>query len=190
LGRTRMSLRSHRIFAAAAILVAIMSAGCVLPTVSLHSFRDVKITLTEADSGKPVAWVPFRVQYKYYPADSPIVYHWELRTPKEVQATTDVSGQALIKVADYAWDTLLYVSDKERRYFATFVLSKELIRKGGTVQQLRSSLRSKHWGEYPELRVELQPVRTPNSQGGANRRQPSPPVNILESPAAASRRSP
>jgi len=48
------------------------------PTVSLHSFRDVTVTLSDADSGKPVASVPFRVHYEYYPADSPIVYHLEL----------------------------------------------------------------------------------------------------------------
>lgn len=139
-----------------------MASGCVVPTVSLHSFRNVAITLSEADSGKPVASLPFRVHYEYYPADSPIVYHFELRTPKEVKAKTDEAGQAVVKLADYAWTTLLEVNDKERGYAALFVLSKESVRKGGVVEPLRPS------HKYPNLRLELQPVKRLTKTDGAN----------------------
>lgn len=98
--------------------VIAVSSGCVIPTVSLHSFRDVRVKLTEADSGKPVAFVPFRVDYEYYPADSPIVYHLELRTPRDLQAKTDANGEAVIKLADYAWTTLLEVNPQGRGYDA------------------------------------------------------------------------
>jgi hypothetical protein len=53
----------------------VATAGCVCPTVSLHSFRDVAVTITEAGSDRPVPHLPFRVVYDYAPADSPIVYH-------------------------------------------------------------------------------------------------------------------
>ena len=133
-----------------------MTSGCVIPTVSLHSFRDVTVRLTEADSGKPVASLPFRVDYEYYPADSPIVYHLELRTPREVQAKTDQSGEAVIKLADYAWTTLLEVNDKERGYDSLFILNKQAIRKGGVVEDHHRS------DKYPRLRLELHPLKRPN----------------------------
>jgi hypothetical protein len=151
-----MHLPSRHILVLAALVAAIMVPGCVVPTVSLHSFRDVSVTLTEAESGKPVASVPFRVHYEYYPADSPIVYHLELRTPKEVQATTDASGEAVIKLADYAWATLLEVDDKQRGYFATFVLSKESIRKGAAIEQRYPN------PKYPKLGLEIHPLKRPN----------------------------
>ena len=107
--------------------------------------------------------MPFRVHYESYPADSPIFYHLELRSPSDVRGKTDENGKAVIKLADYAWSTLLDVKDTNRHYFATFVLSKEVIRKGGPVEQLRSTLRHKSWGEgYPELKLEVQPVKRPN----------------------------
>jgi hypothetical protein len=96
------------------------------------------------------------VHYEYSPADSPIVYHLELRTPKEVQATTDANGQAVIKLADYAWTTALDVDDKQRGYFAEFVLSKEVIRKGGRIEP-RYPL-----PQYPKLRLEIDLLKRPN----------------------------
>jgi hypothetical protein len=136
--------------------------------VSLHSFRDVTIKLTETDSGKPVAAVPFRVHYEYYPADSPIVYHLELRTPAEVQARTDENGEAVVKLADYAWTTLLEVHDKERGYFSLFILDKQSIRKGGVIADHYQS------DNYPKLRLELQPIKGPNKTVETNRRPASP----------------
>jgi len=107
--------------------------------------------------------MPFYVHYESSPADSPIFYHLELRSPSDVRAKTDEDGKAMVKLADYAWETLLDIKDTNRHYFATFALSKEVIRKGGPVEQLRSTLRHKNWGEgYPELRLELQPVKRPN----------------------------
>lgn len=143
------------------LLGVLALTGCVIPTFSLHSFRDVAITLSEADSGKPVASLPFWVHYEYYPADSPIFYHLELRTPKEVRAKTDEAGKVVVKLADYAWETLLEVDDRERGYVAIFVLSKESVRKGGAVEPLRRD------GKYPRLRLELQPVKRPNKTTGA-----------------------
>ena len=152
-----MNLRSRYILAAALGVLAAAS-GCVIPTVSLHSFRDVTVSLTEADSGKPVVSVPFRVDYEYYPADSPIVYHLELRTPHDVQAKTGTNGEAAIKLADYAWTTLLEVNDKERGYHSLFILNKQAIRNGGVIEDHYRS------DKYPRLRLELQPVRPPNKR--------------------------
>jgi hypothetical protein len=151
-----MNPPSRLVFAPLALGIILMVAGCVIPTVSLHSFRDVTVPLSDADSGKPVVSVPFRVHYEYYPADSPIVYHLELRTPKEVRATTDASGKAAIKLADYAWSTLLEVHDKQSGYGAMFVLSKELIRKGGTMEPRDPS------AKHPKLRLEIHPLNRPN----------------------------
>ena len=151
-----MNLLSHLFLGSVALGVVITGGGCVLPTVSLHSFRDVTVTVSEANLDKPVAYVPFRVHYEYYPADSPIVYHLELRTPRAVQATTDTGGSATIKLADYAWTTLLDIDDKEKGYVASFVLSKEAIRMGGTVDQLGRGQK------HPRLRLEIHPVKRPN----------------------------
>jgi hypothetical protein len=151
-----MNAVSRHILPLFAFVTITALSGCVVPTVSLHSFREVSVTITEANSGTPVALVPFRVHYEYSPADSPIVYHLELRTPKEVQATTDANGQAVIKLADYAWTTALDVDDKQRGYFAEFVLSKEVIRKGGRIEP-RYPL-----PQYPKLRLEIDLLKRPN----------------------------
>jgi len=134
----------------------IITTGCV-PTVSMHSFRDVAVTISEVDSGKPVAALPFRVHYEYYPFDSPVVFHIELRTPKDVQAETDETGRVVVKLADYKWTTLLEVDDRERGYVADFILTRESIRKGGIVKQ--------HYpvDKYPRLRLALQPIKRPDS---------------------------
>jgi hypothetical protein len=134
--------------------VVFTAGGCVVPTVSLHSFRDVTVTVSEADSDKPVAHVPFRVHYEYYPADSPIVYHLELRTPKAVEAMTDTGGSAKIRLADYAWTTLLDVDYSDEGHPASFDLSKKVIREGGTVDQLGLG--------HPRLRLEIHAVKRPN----------------------------
>lgn len=149
-----MNLRSQLLLGSVSLGVVITAGGCVVPTVSLHSFRDVTVMISEADSGKPVALSPFRVHYEYYPADSPIVYHLELRTPRAVEATTDAAGSAKIKLADYAWTTLLEIDDKDEGCAATFVLSKQVIRKGGTVDQLGKG--------HPRLRLDIHPVEWPN----------------------------
>jgi hypothetical protein len=103
----------------------------------MHSYRDVAITITKADSGQPVASLPFRVIYDYSPCDSPLVYHMELRTPREVQAETDENGRAMVNLADYAWGIRLEVNAKERGYSGWFFLNKKLIRNGGVVEQER-----------------------------------------------------
>ena len=138
------------------------SSGCVIPTVSLHSFHDVQITLCEADSGKPVTLIPFTVSYDAAAADSPVFYHLELRTPKDVCGQTDQSGQAIARLADYAWNICLYVNDTNRHYFSDFVLTKVLIRNGGKVEQW-NQLPPKSWGEgYPKLELQLRPFKRPN----------------------------
>ena len=134
-----------------------VTPGCVMPTVSLHSFREVEVRLAEADSGKALASEPFRVHYESNPCDSPVVYHLELRTPREVRAKTDEEGKAVVRLADYAWDTLLEVNDNERGYRATFALSKKAIRKGGVVEPVW------RFHKCPRLRLELQPMDRSNA---------------------------
>src|ERR1039457_5670272 len=129
-----MNSRLRPIMGSAVLGVVVMTSGCVIPSVSLHSFRDVTLTLTESDSGKPVATVPFSVRYDNCPAESPIVYHLEFRTPKERRAKTDENGKVVVKLADYARTISLEIDDKERGYVADFFLSRELIRDGGVIE--------------------------------------------------------
>ena len=123
----------------------------------MHSYRDVAVTISKADSGEPVASLPFRVIYDYNPVDSPIAYHVELRTPREVRAETDESGRVVVKLADYAWGIRVEVDAKEKGYSGLFWLNKNVIRKGGTVEQERYP-----YPDLPKLRLELQPVKRPN----------------------------
>ena len=138
-----------------AVAVLMAASGCV-PTISQHSFRDVAVTIADAGSGKPVARLAFKVVYSYAPADSPLAYHVELRTPREVRAETDANGHALIKLADYAWNILLEVEDSEKGDWDRFWLSRDLVRKGGIVDARYTG--QKHW----KLRLELRPVDQPN----------------------------
>ena len=135
--------------------LVVAAAGCV-PTISMHSYRDVAVSITETDSGRPVPSLPFRVIYDYAPADSPIAYHVELRTPREVRAETDGNGRAVVKLADYAWDICLEVDDKDKGDWDRFWLSKELVRNGGIVE-------TRYKGhKHRKLRLELRPVEQPN----------------------------
>src|SRR5436190_10959157 len=146
-------------FAVLALLVA--SSGCV-PTLSMHSYRNVAITITKADSGEPVPSLPFRVIYDYNPVDGPI-YHVELRTPHEVRAETDDNSKAVLKLADYSWGIRVEVDAKGKGYSGLFWLSKDVIRKGGMVQQERYP-----YPDLPKLRLDLQPMARPNHPAAAN----------------------
>jgi hypothetical protein len=106
-------------------------SGCVIPTVSLHSYRKVTMTVTDARTRKPVPALPVEVRYGYNPTDSPIFFHWELRTLRDQKATTDAAGRAVLSLADYAWDIALVVDDPKRDYKVDERLEKDLIRKGG-----------------------------------------------------------
>ncbi len=140
---------------ALAAVVLIAASGCV-PTISQHSFRDVAVTITDTSSNRPVPRLPFRVFYTYSPADSPLVYHVELRTPHEVRAETDANGHAVIKLADYAWNICLEVDDTEKGDWDRFWLSKDLVRKGGIVE-------TRYAGQkHRKLRLELRPLKQPN----------------------------
>lgn len=97
----------------------------------MHSYRKVKMTVTDASSRKPVPALPVEVRYGYNPTESPIVFHWELRTPRAQKVTTDAAGQAVLSLADYAWDIGLKVDDPKRDYKVNERLEKDLIRKGG-----------------------------------------------------------
>jgi hypothetical protein len=131
------------------VALAVLSAtsGCV-PTISLHKYRDVVVTMTDAQSGAPVANMPFRVVYTYSPIDDPLVAHVELRTPREVRAETDAQGKTVVMLADYAWDILVYVKHYDEEGFAGFILPKDAIRSGGVVESYTN----------PRLRLELLPI--------------------------------
>jgi hypothetical protein len=135
-----------------AVTLALSAAGCV-PTISRHSYRDVAVSIADADSGAPVAQTGFRVAYGYSPIDSPLVAHVELRTPDEVRAKTDAHGKAVVRLADYAWDITLYVDDIGEEGYSGFVLTDDVIRAGGTVASYTR----------PRLRLELSPL---GNQGG------------------------
>jgi hypothetical protein len=143
-------------FSAAVLGVVFLTVGCVIPTVSMHSMRDVAVTVSDAESGKPVGSLPFRVVYGYNPTDSPVVFHVEFRTPAEVRGRTDESGRAVVKLADYAWNIVLTVDDKERGYYADIWLDKRLIQRGGVVESPAAEWNAHH---YPSLRFMLEPVK-------------------------------
>ncbi len=155
-----MNTVSRYRFIAVVLGVVFLISGCVLPTVSMHSMRDVAIMVSESESGTPVPALPFRVVYGYNPTDSPVVFHVEFRTPHEIQGRTDESGKAVVKLADYAWDIVLKVDDKERGYYANISLDKRLVRGGGVIVSPSADWNGRH---YPGLKFTLQPVRLPNN---------------------------
>jgi hypothetical protein len=118
----------------------------------MHSYRNVAVTITKAGSGQPVSSLPFSIIYDYNAVDSPVAYHLELRTPRKLRAQTDEQGKAVVSLADYAWDTRVEF-DAQEGYTGVFWLNKQLIRKGGTVEQARYP-----YPELPKLRLELNPV--------------------------------
>ena len=131
----------------------VATVGCI-PTISMHSYHNTTLTITEAHSGKPLPHLPFRVFYTYAPADSPLFYHVELRTPKDAKGETDQKGQAVVRIADYAWSVGVEAEEGEKGDWRIFWLSKELIRKGGVVETRY------HGTNHPKLKLELRPTGT------------------------------
>lgn len=156
-----MNLGPRHLFSPVALGIAVVLGGCVCPIISWHSFRDVTVTLTEADSGQPVAFVPFRVSYQHDPGEPPFMYYYDLRRPRDVRATTDASGEAVVRLADYAWYTSLCVREQQQDYCVSFRLSKELIRNGGIIEPEYSGVKS------PKLRLELHPLKKPHHRAGS-----------------------
>lgn len=146
-------------FRAVLLGVVLLTLGCVVPTISMHSMRDVTVMVSETESGKPVGSLPFRIHYGYNSTDSPIVFHVELRTPVEVQGKTDEGGRAVVKLADYAWNIVLKVDEKERGYYADISLDKRLIQEGGVIETHDAQWNTHH---YPGLKFTFEPVKPPN----------------------------
>jgi hypothetical protein len=138
------------------VVALVATVGCI-PTISIHSYRNTTLTITEAHSGKPLPHLPFRVFYTYAPADSPLFYHLELRTPKDVRGETDEKGQAVVRIADYAWSVGVEAEEGEKGDWRIFWLSKELIRKGDVVETRYEGT------NHPKLKLELRPTGPPNS---------------------------
>ena len=134
--------------------------GWLRSTTSKYSYRDVALTITDADSGAPIAQTPFRVVYTYSP------YAVELPLPDEVRAETDAEGKAVVKLADYAWDSLLYMQDIGVEGFTGFVLTKEMIANGGMTQSYT----------YPRLNLDLCPTTQPDETAKYCVGEPSPGV--------------
>ena len=150
-----MSLIVQSVLGFGGLTLLVLTSGCV-PTVSMHSYRNVTIMVTKSESGEPVPALPFRVVYDSNPVDGPL-YHLEFRTPHDVRAQTDAMGKAVVKLADYAWSIRLEVEAEGKGYSGFFWLSKDLIRNGGLVAQERYP-----YPDLPKLRLELQPVKRPN----------------------------
>jgi membrane protease YdiL (CAAX protease family) len=97
-----------RVTSVAAILaVSLFTSGCFIPTVLLHSKRNVAILITNIVSGEPISHMPI-----------PLYMHYEFRTPSEVKAETDENGEAIIPMADYSWRIVLTVT-RRRLTFIT-----------------------------------------------------------------------
>jgi hypothetical protein len=138
---------------AAVTALLLGTTGCIIPTVSTHTTRNVAILLTEIDSGKPAVGVPVHVVYA---SDflTPVFLHVELRVPREVMAETDREGRAIIPLADYRL-TYLSISTNDWRS-RCFFLKKEVIREGGTVEEPQSEVPP----GVARLRLFLQPARS------------------------------
>ncbi|SRR6266487_6270069 len=135
---------------AAGCALLLITSGCVIPTLSLHTTRNVAISLTEVDSGKPVGCVPIRVRYC---SDflTPLAMHIELRLPSELRAETDENGKAVIPLADYA-HTYFDVNTNDWR--GGFKLKPSLIREGGVIEEAKSYPLGR-----PRVRLTLEPVK-------------------------------
>jgi hypothetical protein len=127
-----------------------LGTGCI--AVSMHTSRDVLITVTETSTGEPVREAPIRVEYTY---DSYGVVRI-LRTPHPLEAKTDGNGRALVSLADYSYCIALKVDLKRTGDFAAstpyFLLDKKHVRAGGTVTSVRV-------GRFPQLRLVMEPAK-------------------------------
>ena len=111
------------------LVLCTFASGCV--AVSMHSTRDVRLTVTEPASGAPAAHIPVSADYDY---DS---YGWFYfaNTPHSESATTDELGQVTLPLADYRYGVVLNVGK------AVVILDKEAVRHGGVVSAYRGPLR-------------------------------------------------
>jgi hypothetical protein len=153
---SRMSCPARNVSVTATAVLLLITSGCIIPTVSLHSTKEVEISITEAESGKPVGPLPIHVVY-CTDTVTPLYLHVELRQPPELRAETDESGKAVIPLADYAWQIYLDAgTNRFGRPMATFYLPKRLVQQGG----FRDEWDPGGLGR-PRLRLTLAPVKTP-----------------------------
>jgi hypothetical protein len=147
----------------ASLTVLLLASGCVVPTISMHTTREVTITISEADSGQPVRRTPFRVSYDYEHM-SPFVFHYQFRTPPELRAETDGDGKAVVRLAAYnGWIQLEVAPEQSPTtggYYGRFQLDKHLIREGGTVE-CRWAVYPARGRQHPDLILRLEPMKTP-----------------------------
>lgn len=134
-----MRMKVHCLLISTVFSLLLWTTGCAV--VSLHSMRDVAVTVTETASGKPTGVVPLRVTY-WYDYEG----YFVLRTPKELLTDTDENGRAVLKLADYGWAISVEAGS------TSFAVNKSLIRKGGDVE---GSTFNNLW---PEMRIRLEPV--------------------------------
>jgi hypothetical protein len=112
----------------AILALQLLTSGCFIPTVSMHTTRNVAISITNVVSGKPVSDFPFRVHY-YYNFLTPLYIHYEFRTPHELEAKTDDLGEAIIPLADYSGRIVL--NGEIGSLYMRYEFDKRLVRKGG-----------------------------------------------------------
>ncbi len=121
----------------AILALPLFTSGCFIPTVSMHTTRNVAISITNVISGKPVSNLSFQVHY-YYDFLTPLYIHYEFRTPHELQAETDQAGKAVIPLADYSGRIVLNGEIGSR--YLCFEFDKHLVRKGGFIDDRPVSL--------------------------------------------------
>ncbi len=121
-----------------------LTSGCVV--FSLHSMRDVAVTLTDAESGRPAGRLPVKVVY----SDTYYLPFLIVGPPDELRTETDEHGKAVTKLADYRFIMHLEAGGN------VFPLTKKLVRDGGVVDG-RLSHGNQRDAE-PRLRLKLEPV--------------------------------
>ena len=111
------------------VLLAPMIAeiGCV-PTVSMHKYRDVELSIRQL------------IRRLFTTLSS--------ERPKAVEAQTDEQGKVVVRLADYAWDILLFMNEPGVDTRAEFSLAKEMVRHGGVVVSYSN----------PRFVLELRPI--------------------------------
>jgi len=133
----------------AVLALPLLTSGCFIPTVSMHTTRNAAISITNVLSRQPVSDLPFRVHY-YYDFLTPLYIHYEFRTPHELHAKTDKAGEAIIPLADYGGRIVL--NGEIASQYICFEFDKHFVRKGGFMNDGH---------EPPRNRLTLRTIRKP-----------------------------
>jgi hypothetical protein len=100
--------------------------------VSMHRTREMAVSVSDVGSGKPVGRIAISLGY-YYDMLGELFFTYDFRKPHAIRSETDEAGLAVIPMADYWGRIVLDAESKD--WWVRFELNKELVRKGGIVEE-------------------------------------------------------